>query len=382
MGRDSRGPSETKATSAATPSIRERFTGYLLGGASGDALGAPVEFMRLDAIRSRFGEPGIRDFVPAYGLVGAITDDTQMTLFTAEAMIRSFMRSKDRGICSVEAVTGYAYHRWLVTQRERSHCDDFIRDWPGWLFGHKELHKRRAPGNTCLSSLRDAQTAAAFATNDSKGCGAVMRMAPVGLAGWRFGWDPAYIMELGANAGHLTHGHPTGCLAAGAFAVMIHALLNGATVLDAANTALTCLARHEGHEETTQALAGACALARNGTSPDDAIRQMGEGWVAEEALAIGAYCALVSRSLEDGVILAVNIDGDSDSTGSIAGNLLGAIHGVRGIPARWLEQLELRDVIEEIAGDLHDCVEWAMDDSVPAELPESTHERYKKYPPN
>jgi ADP-ribosylglycohydrolase len=338
--------------------------------------------MRLEAIRSRFGEPGIRDFVPSYGRLGAITDDTQMTLFTAEAMIRSYMRSKDRGICSVEAVTGYAYHRWLVTQRERSHCDDFIRDWPGWLFGHKELHKRRAPGNTCLSSLRDAQTAAAFATNDSKGCGAVMRMAPVGLAGWRFGWDPAYIMELGANAGHLTHGHSTGYLAAGAFAVMIHALLNGATVLDAANTALTCLAHHEGHEETTQALAGACALARNGTSPDDAIRQMGEGWIAVEALAIGAYCALVSSSLEDGVILAVNIDGDSDSTGSIAGNLLGAIHGVQGIPARWLEQLELRDVIEEIAGDLHDCVEWAMDDSVPAELPESTHERYKKYPPN
>ena len=67
---------------------RERFLGCLLAGAAGDALGAPVEFDSLARIREKYGPQGIRDFAPAYGKLGAITDDTQMTLFTAEAMIR------------------------------------------------------------------------------------------------------------------------------------------------------------------------------------------------------------------------------------------------------------------------------------------------------
>ena len=49
--------------------------------------------------------------------------------------------------------------------------------------------------------------------------------------------------------------------------------------------------------------------------------------------------------------LAVN-HGDSDSTGSIAGSLLGLLHGVSGIPKEWLDQLELRDVIERVGRDL------------------------------
>jgi ADP-ribosylglycohydrolase len=74
--------------------------------------------------------------------------------------------------------------------------------------------------------------------------------------------------------------------------------------------------------------------------------------VAEEALAISLYCALRAHHLEEGIITAVNITGDSDSTGAIAGNLLGAIHGARAIPQRWLDTLELREVIETVARDL------------------------------
>jgi ADP-ribosylglycohydrolase len=73
------------------------------------------------------------------------------------------------------------------------------------------------------------------------------------------------------------------------------------------------------------------------------------GWIAEEALAIGLYCALVARAFREGVLLAVNHGGGSDSIGSIAGNLLGLVHGKSGIPAEWLQQLELRDVVESVA---------------------------------
>src|SRR5260370_16834222 len=67
--------------------LRSHFRGCLLGGAVGDALGGPVEFLDLEEIVKVYGEQGIRDYAPAYGKLGAITDDTQMTLFTAEAVL-------------------------------------------------------------------------------------------------------------------------------------------------------------------------------------------------------------------------------------------------------------------------------------------------------
>ena len=95
---------------------------------------------------------------------------------------------------------------------------------------------------------------------------------------------------------------------------------------------------------------------------DDHLRQLGQGWVAEEALAIAIYCALRGKSFEESVVLAVNITGDSDSTGSITGNLLGAIHGVEAIPQRWLESLELRKAITEMADDLLTWPQWPVSD--------------------
>jgi ADP-ribosylglycohydrolase len=97
----------------------------------------------------------------------------------------------------------------------------------------------------------------------------------------------------------------------------------------------------------------ALALAGAGPATTGAVQALGEGWVAEEALAISLYCALAAPDLESALLLAVNHGGDSDSTGAITGNLLGAIHGERAIPRRWLEALELRAEIERVAEELH-----------------------------
>src|SRR5215469_1142760 len=94
------------------------FRGCLLGGAVGDALGAPVEFMSYANIVREFGPEGIRDFAPAYGRLGAITDDTQMTLFTAEGLLRAYVRGCLKGICHPPSVVHHAYLRWLITQGE------------------------------------------------------------------------------------------------------------------------------------------------------------------------------------------------------------------------------------------------------------------------
>jgi ADP-ribosylglycohydrolase len=322
---------------------RAVFRGCLLGGAVGDALGAPVEFLSLAEIRRRHGPAGVTDLVAGDWPAGSITDDTQMTLFTAEAMIRGLHRFDDRGIASSAAVARRAYLRWLHTQGEP--LEEDVLD--GWLVGVKALHARRAPGTTCMAALRSGGHGTREApANDSKGCGGVMRIAPVGLA-LR---DSSF--TAGCELAAITHGHPTGQLASGYLAEVVAKLVDGVDLRDAAELAMERLARERGHEETTAAVESALALAEQGSPPPSRVESLGGGWIAEEALSIGLYCALVARDFEHGVLLAVNHGGDSDSTGSIAGTLLGLVHGEAGIPKRWLGRLELREVITRIADDL------------------------------
>ncbi|WP_201791830.1 ADP-ribosylglycohydrolase family protein [Mycobacterium avium] len=362
---------------------RERFRGCLLGGAVGDALGAPVEFQSYEEILAQFGRAGITAYAPAYGGVGTITDDTQMTLFTAEGLLRYWVRGCMRGVSTHTGVTANAYLRWLRTQGEAPvHAigvgEPFGEGEPGWLYQQHQLHSRRAPGNTCIAALREMRALGAVAVNDSKGCGGVMRVAPVGLFVSRLpdgGVQQAFDMAVELAA--LTHGHPTGSLSAGVMASIVYQLVGGTTLVDAVAKAKRILADYRDHDETLYALEAAEAAARDGRPGHDAVASLGQGWVADEALAIGIYCALVADSFSDGVILAVNHDGDTDSTGSIAGSLLGASLGVDAISAKWLRPLELGDVISEIADDLFDYPDWILAEDCPDE---QTRRIWRKYP--
>jgi ADP-ribosylglycohydrolase len=352
--------------------MRSRYRGCLLGGAVGDALGAPVEFMRDAEIRSRFGAGGIRDFVPAYGRLGAITDDTQMTLFTAAGMLRAHVRAALRGIGpDFASVTARAYQRWLATQAGRSAADTLDDEPPGWLIGHAELFSPRAPGNTCLAALRAGKRAGEPADNDSKGCGGVMRVAPVGMyfANGLRDAEHASRAEVVRDAfraaveiASITHGHPTGQLTAGALAAMVAEVLGGATLLQALEAAMGELRAWRGHDETLRSLENARDLASTNPRDRRVLASLGEGWVAEEALAMSVYCALGAEDFESAIVLAVNHSGDSDSTGAITGNLLGAAMGVESIPLRWLGPLELREAIGEMADDLMTVRSWRVSD--------------------
>lgn len=335
---------------------RDRIHGLLLGGAAGDALGAAVEFMTLQRIRAEFGDPGILDFAPAYGRVGAITDDTQMSMFTAEALLR--IASVEPRTADPVQVTWNAYRRWLRTQDPRSPAPAHLDSAHSWLFGVPELHDQRAPGNTCMSAMYGSSPGTVEQRiNDSKGCGGVMRVAPVAVLPWS---EP---FADGVSVAAITHGHPSGFLAAGALAHMLHAILDGSGVSAASTGALERLAREPGHEETSEALRQALAATAEGNPSAERLEKLGAGWVAEEALAISVYCALVyENDFAAGVRLAVNHSGDSDSTGAITGNILGARLGVGAIPERWLAELELRAELETLAEDLTigrvDSEEW------------------------
>lgn len=328
----------------------DRARGCLLGVAVGDAVGAPIEFLKLGAIRATYGPRGLTELAPAYGRLGAITDDTQMTLFTAEGLIRARNRELTKGVAHTPSVVDHAYARWLATQGGRSpRWTSYEPD--GWLISIPALHHRRAPGDTCLAAMHGEHAGSVERpVNDSKGCGGVMRMAPVGLVGPAL--DAEARFRLGCELAALTHGHPSGYLAAGAFAQIVGALCDGGALVDAVHHAVASLAAWPGHEECTAALRAAIAL--EGPPTPERVERLGEGWVAEEALAIGVYCALRAEQFRDGVLAAVNHSGDSDSTGAIAGALLGAMHGPEAIPTTWLESLELREVVERVAADLED----------------------------
>lgn len=342
---------------------RSQFQGCLLGGAVGDALGAPVEFQSREKILAQYGPRGIRDLHTAYGRVGAITDDTQMTLFTVEGYLRWQIRGVNKGIASRPSMMRMAYERWYATQEKGTATP---QEKNGWLIRIPELHARRAPGMTCLSALASRPDGDRLeARNDSKGCGGVMRVAPLGLVAP----DP---YDSGAEAAALTHGHPLGYQSAGAMALLIAHTVEAPDLEEAVIRTLAELPPEA--REMASWIQRAADDAASDRPALTCIEGLGEGWVAEEALAIGLFCALRGENLEEAVILGVNHGGDSDSTGSIAGQIRGAYDGVEAIPTRWLEKLELRDAIQSVADDLY---AWANDpDLVRNDLPEAWWDRY------
>ena len=340
---------------------REMIRGCLLGGAVGDALGSPVEFLDKKSICELFGEKGITGYAEFRDGTGAVTDDTQMTLFTAEGILRACVRSRERGVCDPVSVMRFAYWRWLKTQGGRVPETNFQEALTsGWLIREKQLFSDRAPGRTCITAL-EAGGHAEKAFNKSKGCGTVMRMAPAGLF-----FEPERAYEYGCKFSALTHGHPTGITSGGAFAMLISLLAAGKSLGDALDRLLNFLDGRPDAAETAAAL-------RKARTADD-IAELGQGWVAEEALAVGVFCALKHTwDFKSGVLEAVNITGDSDSTGSVAGNILGVMNGESGIPAHWRENLREYRIVSQTADDLWTGCEEDADGGV-------TPEWWAKYP--
>ncbi|ANH94319.1 MULTISPECIES: ADP-ribosylglycohydrolase family protein [unclassified Streptomyces] len=357
-----------KPSGEAVAMYRARVRGCLLGGAVGDALGYPIEFSTLERIRATHGPRGLTGLVTApagAGAVGLVSDDTQMTLFTVEGLRQAHQQGHGPRLGSAGfRLVRWAYERWLETQRRTGpHESELAQPSGGSYAGPRGglvtegwLYSRRAPGNACLSGLAldlVPDPAAPFGppgpvNSDSKGCGAVMRSAPFGLTGA----TAEQAFDSAARCAQTTHGHPTGYYAAGALAAIVAHLVDGESVEGAVLRALRLLGRHPGHEETTAALTQALDLAAEGTPSAEQVERLGAGWIAEEALAIGVYAALAAPGTEEALLLAVNHSGDSDSTGSVCGNILGARHGDHALPHAWVERVEGRARIAVLADDL------------------------------
>ena len=346
--------------------IQDRIRGSLVGGAIGDALGYPIEFDRYDDILFRYGEGGLDGFdVNSYyskynapeDNVAVVSDDTQMTLFTANGLLNAQALS----IEPIQAIR-QAYIEWYFTQigvpsgyGEKKTC---------WISDVKRLHVRRAPGNTCMGAL-DAIYRDISPKNNSKGCGGVMRVAPIPL--YAAVGDMMPIEEsdrLAGEAARLTHLNPLGYMPAALVSHIIRQLITSEQptrmrLKMAVTDGLQALYKMYPDSKTEwksffNLMQQAMKLAANSKKDIDNIIAIGEGWVGDEALAIAVYCAL--RHFDDfrkALAAAVSHGGDSDSTGAITGNILGAVVGYEAIPEDFKAVLEMHDLILHMADDLY-----------------------------
>lgn len=336
-----------------------KFRGCLLGGAAGDALGYAVEFMTAEDIFVKYGENGITEYELKDGKA-LISDDTQMSLFTANGLlVGTTMNITGGHFNSYPSTISMSYCDWLLTQKPGNAFGSV-----SWLNNVPELNSRRAPGNTCLTALSSGILGTvASPVNDSKGCGGVMRVAPIGLYLSSIGFSLYDADMIAAEAAAMTHGHPLGYIPAAALAQIIGYAVNmpESPLLHSVMSAKHAINRlfPDAPEAADMILLIDKAIELSMMDMDDldAIRLLGEGWVAEECLAIAIYCALkYTDDFDAAIVAAVNHDGDSDSTGSVTGNILGTYLGLSAIPEKYLRDLELKDVILEIADDLcNDC---------------------------
>ena len=362
--------------------IQDRVRGSLIGGAAGDALGYAIEFDSEESIFAQYGERGIQSFSPVNGRA-LISDDTQMTLFTAEALRFGAVRRQEEGLHDKPRhYAAAAYQDWLITQEME--YKKACRAYGGFqeakypegpicttLLHTPELFSRRAPGNTCLSSLwgRREQRKKGWTTdsyiadplNHSKGCGGVMRAAPVGM----ILWEDSREMDLeSAEIAAITHGHPLGYMPAAVLSHVVHRLIYGPETMtlrqiveEARDTVAKVFAEDGFAGSLTKLIDRAIALSENELDDLDNIHTLGEGWVGDEALAIALYCSLkYENDFSGGLIAAVNHRGDSDSTGAITGNILGALIGYEAMEQKWKDHLELREEILQTADRLYEAV--------------------------
>ena len=320
-------------------------SGCLFGLAYGDALGKPTEFLTVAEIQARYGPDGPRELT---GDPALVTDDTQMTLAVGWAL---------RDVPSP--------HANLLEHALRTR----------FLAWAASPDNNRAPGMTCLRACGELAGGGPWqqaTVPGSKGCGANMRVAPVGLVP---GYDDDTFAGVAQLQAGITHGHPTALAASELTAYAVRVLRLGADLeelpesLRARCHAQRNTYRHEwlgplrqrpgvesasafiarGWDECLHALDRldvALGLADDG---QDACRITGEGWVAEEALATALLCAVRHRD-EPVTALArgARTSGDSDSIACLAGAFVGARHGMSAWPPEWRHRIEYADELHAL----------------------------------
>jgi ADP-ribosylglycohydrolase len=295
----------------------DKAKGIIYGLAIGDALGRPTEFMSLSAIKAEYGEKGIQD-LPKPAL---FTDDTQMSIAIAEALIKAGEKDLESIMLAVK--------------------EEFIK------WSHSPDTPKKAPGRTCLTGVANMERGTHWTESgvpDSKGCGTAMRAAPIG---YFYQHDPEKLREVAHTSGICTHGHPTADAACIGAAYLVKLALDGLSP-DNMLLKMYSFTTHISDEWDETVLKVAKCL--DWEDEEKALRYLGEGWVGEEAVALALYCFLrYPDSYEKVVIRGANTNGDSDSIACIGGSISGAHLGIEAIPDEWCKRIEKSEYLDDLA---------------------------------
>jgi ADP-ribosyl-[dinitrogen reductase] hydrolase len=284
---------KTELVKETTEKMRERFIGTLLGAAVGDALGGPIEFMTAQEIANRHGT--VREMIGggSYNWQrGEYTDDTSMMLCIAESLV----------------------------DRQKYHPEDIAQRFTAWY----KSNPKNIGGTTreALTKLCSGVSFCESGIKEKPTNGSVMRCAPLSLIYYH---DEEALIKASKEVSAITHSHAEAELSCIFINVMIARLLMGANKKEAYNHAVA----------RVQELDKDFVKRYIGSSYNPEPRK----GLAVNTLLLATGSFLAARSFEETVVHAVNLGGDADTTGAVAGALAGAYFGRPGIPRRWSTRL-------------------------------------------
>jgi ADP-ribosylglycohydrolase len=308
---------EPSAAPSDSPRVAAHI-GCVLGGAIGDAMGHPTEFLSMAEIRRRWGEAGVTGYELYWERGGArfapYTDDTQM----AEVVLRSLLASREADEDLDAAMQRMA------------------RGFVSWSNDPQGGH--RAPGNACMSGCRALERGVPWSQaggSSAGGCGSVMRAYPFGLM---FADDLARAEAWSVAHSKLTHRDPIALAASAAMAIGVARTLRGESDREVLSEMVAAACRYSAR--TAEMMSQALDEAWRGVEPEVTLDR-NRGWAAHEAIAAAVY--VVARHPEDAraaILEGANTPGDSDSIATLAGALVGARVGVAGLDAAWARDVE------------------------------------------
>lgn len=302
--------------------MMKKYQGCLLGLAIGDALGWPVEFIktRADILTVTDGK-GVTD-LPLHAVY---TDDTQMTICVANALLRAGE--------STDSFMGML-------------SEEFVE----WFHQQEKPENRRAPGSTCMAACKQLAAGThwdASGIEESMGCGSAMRTAPIGL----YFQKVEDVIDYAICSSRITHPHELALCGAVGNALLTHLAIKDEPVGVWASE----LVNVNFNAEFKAIIKLAAEMAANRENPDFVLSEdcLGEGWLGHEAVASALYCCMMHPdSYKDAVLLAANAVGDSDSIACIAGGWMGARLGIDKIPYDWIERIENNSGLIKLADKL------------------------------
>lgn len=312
--------------------MKDKFSNIIKAGAIGDAFGYNVEFKSWEHIKITYDGPLL--FINCTNYI--VSDDTQMTLFCLEALKENSEKNNDNENI-LQRIYEY-YLDWNATQYKDIH---FKKEFSK----QSSLHKRQAPGRTCLTALGSRRCGTMEnKINDSKGCGGIMRVAPIAF----LNRDIDDIIYLGCMQAAITHGHPEGYLSSGFFAGLINLGIKGIEFEDAYKIVKEKILTYKDNKDFITYLNKIEEkLNIEFNNPNDMTDFFGEGWTGETALGLAIYAFKQGKNFEHAVVISTNHCGDSDSTASMAAQLYSAFKNLNNTDLLFFNNVDLLDTINK-----------------------------------